>query len=413
MSDQIEFRHRRNSALLGMALMAAVPLAARAENPSDSQFSLSDLVTEVAAWTLPASTDTKGDQVLNRPQVMQFIEDQSSSSVTDDTLAQYDNYLRRIATTGDSLEQLVAGCRKKDAACPPRGYALVQIIDQLKKVEDPVLQAAAVRGVVGSISNYDHEKLIEFKREAASKGVGVYDAWMRTPKQVVTDGKGDCVDTALLTLALFKQIGFKYPTSLLIGVASAHNEMIVQSDKYNGLHAVVTVELGDGRTWVLNNRSRNQFLAESGSAEQRKEAFAYNSRITRPGSGAVTGKDEELVSRMTQVVQIENPNMLTRFPGVDTVHKPDGKGGTETSFHLDESALRNSIVVTNFTPYRDLDISSAALSRQTRRIAENVMNIAFDANALNAKNTENPPQTAGNVAKKSPTPSKRLAMNAP
>lgn len=413
MGDQTGSKLRRNSALLGMALMAAVPFAAKAENPSDSQFSLSDLATEVAAWTLPASTETRGGQVSDRPQVIQFIEDQSSSSVTDDTLAQYDNYLRRSATTGDSLEQLVAGCRKKDATCPPRGYALVKIIDQLKQVKDPLLQATIVRGFVGSINNYNHEKYNAFKHEAVNKGIGVYDEWMRTPKQVVTEGKGDCVDTALLTLALFKQIGFKYPTSLLIGVASTHNETIVQKDSYNGLHAVVTVELGDGRTWVLNNRSSNQFLAESRSAEQRKEAFAYNSTITLLESGAVTGKDEKLVLRMTQVVQIENPNMITRFSGVDTVHKPDGNGGTATSYHLNETALRNSIVVTNFTPYRTIDISSTALPAQTRRIAEEVMNIAFDANALNAKNTEKPPQTASHVANTAPKTPKRLAMNAP
>jgi len=413
MGDQIEFRHRRNSALLGMALMAAVPLAARAENPSDSQFSLSDLVTEVAAWTLPASTDTKGDQDLNRPQVIQFIEDPSSSSVTDDTLVQYDNYLRRSATMGESLEQFVAGCRKRGAACPPRVQALAETIDHAKQVKDPLLQAILVRGFVGSINNYDHEKQDVFKHEAVNKGIGVYDKWMKTPKQVVTEGKGDCVDTALLTLALFKQIGFKYPTSLLIGVASTHNETIVQKDRYNGLHAVVTVELGDGRTWVLNNRSSNQFLAESGSAEQRKEAFAYNSTITLLGSGAAIGKDEVFESRMTQIVQIVNPRMKRRFSGVDTVHKPDGNGGTAISYHLNETALRNSIVVTNFTPYRNIDISSTALPTQTRRIAEKVMNIAFDTNALNAGNTEKPPQTAGHVANTAPKTPKRLAMNAP
>jgi predicted transglutaminase-like cysteine proteinase len=231
-----------------------------------------------------------------------------ANTINDYNNAAYDKRAWKAyeARRGD-IDAQIDACRDGEP-CTPRFRAWVGLIDQVRRIDNPLLKIEIVNAWFNS--------LITFTRyNALTNG---HLQWIQTPQELLADDVGPCADYAVIKYETLKRVGFRDDQlHLLTGlwVDLIHPD---QTDR----HGVLMVSLPGG-DWILTNFG-NTSAPPGATPEQLRTQFVLNGAAIP----ATIFMDMEKVNYRVQFIPLLSQNeagadRYYRTPNRTTGHTPD------------------------------------------------------------------------------------------
>lgn len=227
--------------------------------PNDLEFNGSPETTTAAPFNPPKFGPFAEDETQRR--ATPYIPDLNTLRhvPTNNALDQLATNHAKLVRNRTEFDQVLRDCaREVMQPCAPGLLKYQAMLNEVRAMGAPYLQAMVINAWVNSAIRYDNEEVGSNKR--------------RNLDEALIVGKGVCDEQSQLKLHALQAVGFRpADTRYVVG-------NVVQNGKFKIAHAVATVRIND-RTFVLNNQLSAQMPAQAASFQAISKQMDVTSRL--------------------------------------------------------------------------------------------------------------------------------------